>query len=114
MTGTNTGTHILAVLKDCPADVLQSADVLKRILNEVVLEAKLNKVGEVFHQFDPVGATGVVIIAESHISAHTWPEKGTIALDVFTCGKEGNAHEAYDLLFKKFCAKDADKIVGNR
>lgn len=93
---------------------MESADALKRILNEVVVESKLHKVGEFFYQFEPKGATGVIVISESHISAHTWPEHKMIALDIFTCGKEGNAFAAYDLLLKKLKPKEAKTRVVRR
>jgi len=70
------GTHVLSRLKGCPSDLLERAETLDRILNEVVLESGLHKVGETYHQFKPFGATGVILLAESHISVHTWPERG--------------------------------------
>lgn len=108
------GIHVLANLKGCPSDLLESAETLKRILNEVISEADLNKVGETFHQFEPAGATGVIVLAESHLSAHTWPEHGTVAVDIFTCGKEGNAHEALDMLVKRFKPTAVEKKVVER
>jgi len=97
------GTHLLVNLYGCPVEVLKKSKVVLKLLNEVVKEAKLHKVGDSHFQFKPFGATAVVLLAESHISIHTWPEKnGMAALDIFTCGKEGDAHEASSVLVKKF------------
>lgn len=98
-----TGTHILATLEGCPRNLTEKAEIVKALLNEIVSEAKLNKVGETAHQFQPHGVTAVILLAESHISIHTWPENnGLAAIDIFTCGNEGNAREAFNILLKKF------------
>ncbi len=64
-------------------------------------EAGATVVGESFHKFDPVGVTGIVAIAESHLCIHTWPEHGYAAADVFTCGDEFDPHKAADILIGK-------------
>jgi S-adenosylmethionine decarboxylase len=96
------GTHIIANLLGCPKELLEEVPTVRRILNEIVEEANLNKIGEVFHQFKPHGVTGIILLAESHISIHTWPESNTAAIDIFTCGEEGNAEKAFELALKKF------------
>jgi len=104
------GTHILANLYGCPKDCMEKADVVLNLLNDVVSEAKLTKVGESAHQFEPIGATAIVLLAESHISIHTWPEKdGFAAVDIFTCGNEGDANEAFKVLVDKFKPHHFDK-----
>ncbi len=108
------GTQVLASLKGCPADVLKRVEVVRALLNEVVLEAKLNKVTEAFHQFEPEGVTGVIVISESHLSVHTWPEKSMAAVDIFTCGREGNAEKAFEVILKKFKPKEYEKKVLKR
>jgi len=111
---TSVGKHVLGNLFECNIEFLKDIENLKKILNEVVVEAKLTKVGETYHQFQPFGATGVVLLAESHISVHTWPEKAMVAVDVFTCGEEGDAVLAFDILSKKFESKHIDKKEVNR
>ena len=108
------GIHVLGKLQGCPKELLEKVDVVKRLLQETVQEAKFNAVGETFHQFEPVGVTGVIVLAESHISIHTWPEKQTALVDVFTCGNEGNAEKGFEILAKKFQAEQIDKQVVNR
>ncbi len=66
---------------------------------------------DLFHQFQPFGVSGVVLIAESHISIHTWPENGFAAADIFTCG-EMQPQVAIDIMKKDFRAKEATvKVV---
>ena len=60
----------------------------------------------VTHSFKPQGVTGLALLAESHISIHTWPEIGYAAIDVFTCGDHTMPEKACKLLFKDFLAKD--------
>jgi S-adenosylmethionine decarboxylase len=97
------GTHILVNLHGCPPDLLERADVVAKLLNEVVSDTNLTKLGENHHQFDPYGVTSVILLAESHISMHTWPEQdGSAAVDIFTCGDPKNADRAYESLKAKF------------
>lgn len=96
------GTHILANFHGCSRELLEKAEVLKRILNKTVSEVNFNKVGETFYQFEPTGATGVILLAESHISVHTWPERGSAAIDIFSCSGRDQAEKAYALLKEKF------------
>ena len=60
----------------------------------------------VTHSFKPQGVTGLALLAESHISIHTWPEIGYAAIDVFTCGEHTMPEKACKLLFKDFLAKN--------
>jgi len=108
------GIHVLGNLKGCPRDLLEKIDVVRDILKKVVEEAKLKPVGQAFHQFEPFGVTGVFVLAESHMSVHTWPEKNFVAVDIFTCGEEGNAEEAFDILCKYFKPEKFDKQIVRR
>lgn len=60
-----------------------------------------------FHHFSPFGVSGAVIIAESHLAIHTWPEYGYAAVDLFTCGTSCDPHVAYQYLQEKFCSGSA-------
>ena len=64
--------------------------------------------------FSPFGVSGVVIIAESHLSVHTWPELGYAAVDLFTCGNKCDPKVAYEFLKKKFNSKNASFTQLNR
>lgn len=80
------GTHLLIELKDCDLEILNNLEKLKFILVESARKAGATIINVTFHKFNPFGISGVVVIAESHLSIHTWPEYGFAAVDVFTCG----------------------------
>jgi S-adenosylmethionine decarboxylase len=101
MTGTM-GVHLLANIFGCPVEVLNYEADVARLLNEVVVDAKLTKVSESHFQFDPVGVTSVILLAESHISIHTWPEHGSAAVDIFCCSGEKAANRAFKALLERF------------
>jgi len=108
------GTHVLGNLFGCSRELLEKVDVLRVIMRKVVKEAKLKPVGETFHQFKPHGATGVILLAESHFSIHTWPEDNFAAVDIFCCGNEGDPEPAFDILCKYMKPKDVNKKVVKR
>ena len=85
--GAVTGLHVIADLYGCPvAPILTDADLLERTCVTFVREAGLFDVGRLFHAFPGEGGvTGTVVLAESHVSIHTWPEHGYVSLDVYVC-----------------------------
>jgi len=81
------GRHVLADLRGISAALLRDADRLQTLLIQAAQHAGAHVLGAHFHHFgDQAGVTGVVILSESHISIHTWPEHGFAALDIFMCG----------------------------
>ncbi len=104
------GRHLLLELKDCNKEVLDDLDFLKDCLNEAAVRCGASVVGESFYHFSPQGVSGVVNIAESHISIHTWPEYGYAAVDVFTCGDDVNPEEAAKLIEEKLEASNCSLI----
>jgi S-adenosylmethionine decarboxylase len=70
----------------CDFNVLDDLKRIEALMNEAALAARANIVASVFQPFEPQGVTGVVVIEESHLSIHTWPEHGYAAVDFFTCG----------------------------
>ena len=80
------GHQIIADFKLCSADVLKDVRSIRDIMLRAALESHCTIVSDTFHHFSPYGVSGAVIIAESHIAIHTWPEYGFAAVDVFTCG----------------------------
>jgi len=97
------GTHLLVNMHGCPPELLERVEIVSGLLNEVVSETNLTKLGENHHQFEPYGVTSVILLAESHISIHTWPEQdGSAAVDIFTCGDPQNADRAFEALKSKF------------
>ena len=99
------GKHLLLELKDCDRAVLNDLDFLKGILLEAASEAGATVLGKSFHQFNPHGVSGVVIIAESHLFIHTWPDCGYAAVDIFTCGDSVQPEKAAQKLIRELGAK---------
>ena len=81
------GTHLLADLSGILAERLRDCDALERLLREAAVAAGAQVLHGHFHSFGPgQGITGVLLLAESHISIHTWPECSFAAVDIFMCG----------------------------
>ncbi|MBL8323757.1 MAG: adenosylmethionine decarboxylase [Rubrivivax sp.] len=81
------GLHLTAELHECAAQgLLREAQALRALCLREVADAGLTPVGELFHHFGAgAGVTGVVLLAESHVAVHTWPELGAVTLDVYVC-----------------------------
>ena len=85
-------------LADVPdAALLDDAPYLERLLRDAAERARLTVVSSEFHQFSPHGVTGVLLLAESHVSIHTWPEHAYAAVDVFACDDGGGDDPLYPL-----------------
>ena len=80
------GSHLIIDAFDCNPKILDSVPQISRIINEAVLISGATPHESCFHHFSPQGVSGVIIIAESHFSIHTWPENSYAAIDIFTCG----------------------------
>jgi len=100
------GKHLIVELYDCDRSLIDRVDQVEAILVEAVRISKATIIKPVFHQFNPHGVSGVVVIAESHFSIHTWPEYGYCALDIFTCGEQIDSDLALQFLKKAFRAKN--------
>lgn len=70
------GRHILVEYYNCDEDMLRDPKLIEKYMNDSALNAKATIVDSVFHHFNPWGVSGAVIIAESHLTIHTWPEYG--------------------------------------
>ena len=80
------GHHLLVDFWVDDAEPLRQSATWEALLPEACRAAGATVLGAQFHQFRPEGVTGIVLLAESHASVHTWPEAGLVTLDVFTCG----------------------------
>jgi S-adenosylmethionine decarboxylase len=98
------GRHLLLELNGCNPKFLNDIKSVEEILVAAAKIAKATIVGAHFHQFSPFGISGVVVIAESHLSIHTWPEHNYAAVDIFTCGKTLLPELAAQFLVEKFQA----------
>jgi S-adenosylmethionine decarboxylase proenzyme len=84
------GKHILAEYFECECDCLDSESAIRKLMLEAASRSGATIVGNIFHHFSPHGVTGVVVIAESHLAIHTWPEFRYASVDLFTCGTHLN------------------------
>ena len=97
--------HIVAEFSGIERKKLEDVTIVEAIMNKVASEAKLNVIHKISHQFKPSGASIIYMISESHISIHTWPEHNYAAVDIFTCGEEGNAEDAYKVFVRELKPK---------
>ena len=100
------GKHILVDLRDCSPEILRELDQVKDALVQAAKEASATVVDFSFHEFNPFGISGMVIIAESHLSIHTWPEYNFAAADIFTCGDVIDPTRAANYLIERFQSKN--------
>ena len=108
------GTHLLLELKDCNSKTLGNLEFVQETLKNAALEAKATIVEVAFHEFSPFGISGMVVIAESHLAIHTWPEYGYAAVDVFTCGDLIDPRVAAKFLIEKFESKNPSIVEMKR
>ena len=100
------GTHLLLELKGCNAELLDDLDYIRDAIVAAADKAGATIVGDTFHRFQPVGVTGILLIAESHIAIHTWPEYAFAAADIFTCGEGFSPYEAAELIAERLQCAD--------
>ncbi|MBI2113303.1 MAG: adenosylmethionine decarboxylase [Candidatus Wildermuthbacteria bacterium] len=98
------GTHIIADFWS-PKEI-QTTKELKRILLGAAKAAKSTVLGISFHEFKPRGVTGLLLLSESHIALHSWPEVSYLAVDIFTCGKKSRPKLALQFLEKELKPKN--------
>ena len=98
--------HILFTLKGCPFEPLDDEQNIKMLLYNATNESKSTLLNLATHKFDPQGVTGVAMLAESHISIHSWPEKGMAVCDVFTCGETAEPEKAVEYMKEQLKATD--------
>lgn len=96
------GSQIVADLFDCDEELLKHVETVEAAMIAGAIEGHATIVSKCFKQFDPFGVSGVLVIAESHIAIHTWPEHKYAAIDIFTCGNEMITKAVADELIKQF------------
>lgn len=92
------GRHILVEYYGCSQRILTDASLLEQVVVKAAKDAGATVLNSTFHHFSPVGTSGVVVIQESHLAIHTWPEFGYAAVDLFTCGDQINPWISYESL----------------
>lgn len=99
------GAHLILDLYECDLDLVQDNERLAAGMEQAIRDAGATVVETVFHAFRPGGLSGVIIITESHVTVHTWPEHGYVAIDAFTCGDAGLPRRIEENLIAFFGAK---------
>lgn len=104
------GRHLLVEYGGCSPDVLNDMDRIEVLMKEAAVAAGATIVTSTFHRFTPQGVSGVVVVQESHLSIHTWPELGYAAVDFYTCG-DCTPEDAHEHLRKGLEADDYELMV---
>jgi S-adenosylmethionine decarboxylase len=100
------GNQLIVDFYDCNCDLFDDLEWVENVMIEAANRASATIVDVVFHKFNPIGISGVVVISESHLAIHTWPEHGYAAIDVFTCGDILDSEAAISYLATQFrCRK---------
>lgn len=100
------GLHLLADFYDCNPAVIGNSEKVRALMLEAARRGKATIVTDVFHAFNPHGVSGVIVIAESHLAIHTWPEHGVAAVDVFSCSEKMDTAAILNFLKQAFEARN--------
>lgn len=104
------GRHVLIEFYGCPSEIIENNALIEQHMRGAADYSGATIVESVFHHFNPYGVSGAVIIAESHLTIHTWPEYGFASVDVYTCGDSVNPWKAADYLSEKLQAKKTESF----
>ncbi|CAA0195758.1 S-adenosylmethionine decarboxylase proenzyme [Tenacibaculum maritimum] len=99
---------------DCDAAIINTTTSIKKILEKAAQIMDLSVVNTTIHEFSPIGISGVIVIKESHIAIHTWPEHKYVALDFFTCNKSFDLEEGILWIKEQFKSKQLEKNSSQR
>ena len=100
------GKHCILELYECDASKLNDEAFLRTTITTAAKLAGATLLNLITHRFEPQGVTGLALLAESHISIHTWPENSYAAADVFTCGDHTMPVRACEILCRELAARD--------
>lgn len=104
------GKHLLVELRECSSKILSDVKKVQDVLITAAKVADATIVEVAFHEFSPFGVSGMVVIVESHLSIHTWPEYDYAAVDIFTCGDILKPEKAVAYLIEKFGSKNPSVV----
>ncbi len=105
------GKHLIATLRTEDPSLILRYDGFKQQVNQLTEQYQLQKLGEVYHNFEPAGFTAVVCLSESHISIHTWPEHNLVNLDIYLSNFERDNEDAVMGIFESLTLLFAGTIV---
>ena len=96
------GIHLLGEWYGCPADApeMTRSEALRKLCLKLSEASGMTIVGDRFFQFEPQGVTGTVLLAESHLAIHTWPEHGFVTIDVYVCNYTTDNTAKAEALFR--------------
>ena len=98
--------HVLFTLKGCPYELLDDELHIRAVLIGAAEVSKSTQLGVYSYKFQPHGVTAISLLAESHISIHTWPQDGMAVCDCFTCGEHTSSRAAAVYMFEAMNATD--------
>ena len=108
------GRHVIVELYDCKPSLLDDVTYVQNAMQNAAQEAGATIINLTFHHFSPYGVSGVVVIQESHLAMHTWPEWGFASIDLFTCGESTDPWKCYTVLKDAFSASHGSTIEMRR
>jgi S-adenosylmethionine decarboxylase len=108
------GTHLLIELRECNPKILRNLEKVRNAMISAAKKAKATIIDTSFREFSPFGISGIVVIAESHFTIHTWPEYSYAAVDIFTCGDTIRPEVAASCLIEKFECKNPSIVEMKR
>lgn len=104
------GRHVIAELWDCNIDKLNDINLIEQVFVNAALKAGAEVREVAFHKFAPFGVSGVVIISESHLTIHSFPEHGYASIDVYTCGDVIDPNVAAEFIAESLESKNCEKV----
>lgn len=114
----NPGTHVIATLVSDQTSSLNKYDSFQSLIDRLIEEHGLQKLGEVYHNFSPAGYTAVVCLSESHLSIHTWPEHGRVNVDIYLSNylrnNNGTVNSIYEAIKQHFAASVSNEQILKR
>lgn len=112
--GSPLGIQLLAEIWECNSEKLNDINSVKEMMTRAAEKAEAEIREVVFHRFEPQGVSGVVVISESHLTIHTWPELNYAAVDIFTCGETVDPWVALESITQDLNAEEAHVIEISR
>lgn len=108
------GRQILVEFYDCDSDKINDVEFIESSFLSAVRTSKATIISHNFHKFSPHGISGVVVIAESHVTIHSWPEYNYAAVDIFTCGDTIDPWVIQENLKKAFNSQNTSSMEMKR
>jgi len=108
------GRHVISELWECDRELLNDQEAVERIMVNAALESGAEVREVVFHKFTPLGVSGVVVISESHLTIHSFPEHGYASVDVYTCGDRIDPKSASDYISCGLRAGKVESVMFDR